>query len=81
MAVIGPWNSGCAQVELPILNRAPGGPLAVIGPTNTDVGLTRTGVPPPDGYLGSPGVFYPIGTRHYVRLPRRSLSGCGLRGA
>ena len=28
VAVIGPWNSGCAQVEIPILNRAPGGPLA-----------------------------------------------------
>ena len=52
VAVIGPWNSGCAQVELPILNRAPGGPLAVIGPTNADIGLSATGVPPPDGYLG-----------------------------
>ena len=32
VAVIGPRNSGCAWVELPILNRAPGGPLAVDQP-------------------------------------------------
>jgi ABC-type branched-subunit amino acid transport system substrate-binding protein/DNA-binding beta-propeller fold protein YncE len=68
VAVIGPQTSGCAQVELPILNRAPGGPPAVISPTNSDPGLTREGVPPPDGYRGSPDVFYPIGIRHYVRV-------------
>jgi ABC-type branched-subunit amino acid transport system substrate-binding protein len=68
VSVIGPYNSGCAGVELPILNRAPGGPLAVISPTNSEVGLTRAGVPPPFGYRGSPDVYYPIGTRHYVRL-------------
>ena len=80
MAVIGPYNSGCAQVELPILNRAPGGPLAVISPTNSEVGLTRSGVPPPDGYRGSPEVFYPIGTRHYVRLTSpESLYGAAIR--
>ena len=76
VAVIGPRESGCAQVEVPILNRAPGGPLAMISPTNSDPGLTREGVPPPDGYRGSPEVFYPIGTRHYVRLtPPDSLLG------
>ena len=76
VAVIGPLNSQCAQVELPILNRAPGGPLAMISPTNNDVGLTREGVPPPDGYRGTPEVFYPLGTRHYVRLtPPDSLFG------
>ena len=32
VAVIGPWNSGCAEVEIPILNRAPGGPLALDQP-------------------------------------------------
>jgi branched-chain amino acid transport system substrate-binding protein len=68
VAVIGPENSGCAHVELPILNRAPGGPLAVISPSNSDVGLTRPGVPPPWGYRGSPDIYYPIGIRHYMRL-------------
>ena len=67
VAVIGPHNSGCAEIEIPILNRAPGGPLAMISPTNTVVGLTREGVPPPDGYRGTPEIFYPIGTRHFVR--------------
>ena len=28
MAVIGPYSSFCGQVEIPIMNRAPGGPLA-----------------------------------------------------
>jgi ABC-type branched-subunit amino acid transport system substrate-binding protein len=68
VAVIGPYNSDCAEVELPILNRAAGGPLAVISPSTGVVGLTREGVPPPDGYLGTPEIFYPIGTRHFVRL-------------
>jgi ABC-type branched-subunit amino acid transport system substrate-binding protein len=76
VAVIGPHNSGCSQVAVPILNRAPGGPVAMISPTNGDPGLTREGVPPPEGYRGSPEVFYPIGTRHYVRLaPPESLNG------
>jgi branched-chain amino acid transport system substrate-binding protein len=68
VAVIGPQNSGCASVEIPILNRAAGGPLAMISPANTDVGLTRPGVPPPFSYRGTPDIYYPIGTRHYVRL-------------
>jgi branched-chain amino acid transport system substrate-binding protein len=76
VAVIGTFNSECATVEIPILNRAPGGPLAMISPSNSDVGLTREGAPPPDGYRGTPEVFYPIGTRHYVRVaPPQSLDG------
>ena len=43
VAVIGPYNSPCAGVEIPILNRAPGGPLAMISPSNTYPGLTRGG--------------------------------------
>ena len=35
VAVIGPYNSYCASVEIPILNRARGGPLAIISPSNT----------------------------------------------
>ncbi|HET8759111.1 MAG TPA: protein kinase [Solirubrobacteraceae bacterium] len=68
VALIGPYNSQCAQVELPILNSAPGGPLAVVGATNNDTGLTRTGVPPPEGIRGTPDIYYPTGTRHYVRV-------------
>ena len=76
VTVIGPYNSGCTQVELPILNRAPGGPLAVISPTNSDPGLTQTGVPPPDGFRGTPEVYYPTGTRNFARVsPIESQKG------
>ena len=39
IGVIGTFNSGCAEIEIPILNRAPDGPVAIISPANTDVGL------------------------------------------
>jgi serine/threonine-protein kinase len=69
VALIGPFNSDCAQLEIPILNRAPGGPLAMIGATTTYQGLTRgPGVPPPNGYRHEPQVYYPTGVRNFVRL-------------
>jgi ABC-type branched-subunit amino acid transport system substrate-binding protein/predicted Ser/Thr protein kinase len=69
VAVIGTYNSACAEIEVPILNSAPG-PLAMISPANTAPGLTRHGFErPPWGYKGQPGIFYPTGTRNYVRLP------------
>ena len=77
VAVIGPHNSGCSIIEIPILNRAPGGPLAMISPSNSHPGLTRPG---PDGLPpcvpGQPEIFYPTGVRNYVRLaPRDDLQG------
>jgi branched-chain amino acid transport system substrate-binding protein len=69
VAVIGTYNSDCAQIEVPILNSAPRGPLAMISPANTAPGLTRRAEPPPWGYKGQPGIYYPTGTRNYVRLP------------
>ena len=68
VAVIGTYNSDCAAVEIPILNSAPG-PLAMISPANTGPGLTARAEPPPWGYKGEPGIYYPTGTRNYVRLP------------
>ena len=69
VAVIGPYNSGCAGVELPILNSAPGGPLAVISPTNTDVGLTQhRGAAAGRGRAERPRSTTRLGTRHFVRL-------------
>ena len=35
VAMIGPFNSPCAQIEIPILNRARAGPLGIISPSNT----------------------------------------------
>ena len=65
IAVIGTYNSGCAEIEIPIANRAPGGPLAMISPENTYVGLTHAG---PGTAAGEPGKFYPTGKRNYARL-------------
>jgi ABC-type branched-subunit amino acid transport system substrate-binding protein/DNA-binding beta-propeller fold protein YncE/predicted Ser/Thr protein kinase len=82
LAVIGPFNSDCAQVEIPILNRAPGGPLALISPSNTHPNLTRGGrlsLPPPFGSKDEPEVYYPTGTRNFLRLPARDdLQGVAL---
>ncbi len=40
---IGPFNSGCAAVEIPILNEAG---LAMVSPANTYIGLTKPGGEP-----------------------------------
>jgi branched-chain amino acid transport system substrate-binding protein len=79
VALIGPYNSHCTQIELPILNRAPGGPLATISPVNTYPGLTRPdGLAPPHSYRAEPEVYYPTGVRNYVRLkPGDDLQGAG----
>ena len=69
VAVIGTYNSDCAEIEVPILNSAPG-PLAMISPANTSTGLTRRGFErPPWGRKGQPDIYYPTGTRNFVRLP------------
>ncbi len=74
VAVIGSWSSFCSEVELPIVNRAPGGPLAMISPANTGPNLTRGG--PLAESRGEPGVFYPTGVRNFVRVaPREDLLG------
>jgi branched-chain amino acid transport system substrate-binding protein len=65
IGVIGTFNSGCAKLEIPILNRAPGGPLAMISPANTYVGLTHSG---PGTVSGEPDIYYPTGKRNYIRL-------------
>jgi DNA-binding SARP family transcriptional activator len=49
IAEIGPYNSPCAHEQLPIAAVAPGGPLAVVSPTNTDPLLTHPGSPQPAG--------------------------------
>jgi branched-chain amino acid transport system substrate-binding protein len=65
IGIIGPSNSGCTQVELPIANRAPNGPLALVSPANTYVGLTHAG---PGSAAGEPSIYYPTGKRDYARL-------------
>jgi branched-chain amino acid transport system substrate-binding protein len=61
LGVIGPFNSGCAQAEIPIANRAS---LPLVAPTTSMSSLTRA--PPP----GSPpiGNLYPTGVRTFARV-------------
>jgi len=68
VAVIGTYNSYCAQIEIPIINQALGGPLAMVSPANTGPGLTRSQEPAPWGYRGEPDVYYPTGQRNYARV-------------
>jgi YVTN family beta-propeller protein len=65
IGVIGTYNSGCAQSEIPFLNQAPDGPLAMISPANSYVGLTRPDPFAPKGALES---LYPSGVRNYARV-------------
>ena len=65
IAVIGTFNSGCAAIIIPILNRAPGGPVGMVSPANTYVGLTHGG---PGTAPGEPNKYYPTGKRNYIRI-------------
>jgi YVTN family beta-propeller protein len=62
IGVVGPYNSGCAYDEIPIANRAG---LAIVSPTNSDVGLTRRAFDAPPDLLRT---LYPTGRRTYARL-------------
>ena len=76
VAVIGTMNSPCAVAALPELNRAPGGPLPMISPLNSFVGLTRDGPGIPATLLGE---LYPTGRRNYLRVfPTDDLQGAAL---
>jgi branched-chain amino acid transport system substrate-binding protein len=62
VGVIGTFNSGCAKIEVPILNEAS---IAMISPANTAVGLTHEGA---GSEAGEPDKYYPSGTRNYARV-------------
>jgi branched-chain amino acid transport system substrate-binding protein len=62
MAVVGTFNSGCAKIEVPILNRANPGPVLMVSPANTNPGLTKK------WEAGEPNKYYPKGTRNYARV-------------
>jgi DNA-binding SARP family transcriptional activator/ABC-type branched-subunit amino acid transport system substrate-binding protein/DNA-binding beta-propeller fold protein YncE len=76
LAVLGPLNSFCAVAAVPELNRARGGPLAMVSPLTSFVGLTRHG----------PGIdpellahLYPTGRRSFLRVfPTDDLQGAAL---
>jgi branched-chain amino acid transport system substrate-binding protein len=62
LGLIGTFNSGCAKLVIPVLNRAS---LAMVSPSNTYPGLTEGG---PGTESGEPNNYYPTGTRNYVRV-------------
>ena len=65
IGVLGTFNSGCSKLEVPILNRAPGGSVAMISSANTAVGLTHYA---PWNDPGEPNIYYPTKKRNYVRV-------------
>jgi branched-chain amino acid transport system substrate-binding protein len=65
LGVIGPFVSGCAPAQIPVLNRARGGPLAEISGSTTAIGLTHRG---PGTLPAEPDVYYPRGVRNFARL-------------
>ena len=65
LGVLGTFNSGCSKLMVPILNRAPGGAVAMISSANTNVGLTHYA---PWNDPGEPKIYYPTGVRNYARV-------------
>jgi branched-chain amino acid transport system substrate-binding protein len=62
VAVVGTFNSGCAAIEIPVLNQAPGGGVLMLSPANTYGCLTE----PCAG--NEPEKYYPTGNRNYMRV-------------
>jgi branched-chain amino acid transport system substrate-binding protein len=65
IGVIGGFNSGCAAAQIRVLGQARGGPLAMISPAATAVGLTHVG---PGAAPGEPQTYYVHGARNFVRV-------------
>ncbi len=65
VGVIGPFNSGCASVELPILAHAKSGAVPVISPSATYVGLTHHG---PATTPKEPGLYRARGAPIFTRV-------------
>ena len=76
VGVIGTFNSGCAQLIVPRLNRAAGGAIPMISPANTYVCLTEGG---PGCAADEPDKYYPSGTRNYARVaPHDAYQGAAM---
>jgi branched-chain amino acid transport system substrate-binding protein len=77
IGVIGTYNSGCAAIEMPVLNKAPGGGVPMVSPGNTFVCLTEPSptLCKPD----EPDKYFPSGTRNYIRVvPNDAVQGAGM---
>ena len=73
LGVVGTYNSGCAAIEIPILNKAD---VAMVSPGNTAVCLTEASSLCEDG---QPDSLYPSGKRNYARvIPNDAFQGAAL---
>ncbi|MBN9621545.1 MAG: branched-chain amino acid ABC transporter substrate-binding protein [Actinobacteria bacterium] len=75
LAVIGTYNSGCAEVEIPILGKAPGGGVAMVSPGNTAICLTESS---PECTKGTPDSLYPKAHNYARVVPNDAYQGAGL---
>ena len=62
VAVIGPYNSGCAKELVPLVSKDPATALTVVSNGSTDPGLTKT------WEAGEPDRYYPGGVRTFARV-------------
>jgi branched-chain amino acid transport system substrate-binding protein len=77
IGVIGTYNSGCAAIEMPVLNKAPGGGVPMVSPGNTFVCLTEPS--PTLCKADEPDVYFPSGKRNYIRVvPNDAVQGAGM---
>jgi len=74
IGVIGTFNSGCAIIEIPVLNQAPDGAIALLSPANTYVCITAAA---PACEPTEPDKYYPSGSRNYLRV----VANDGYQGA
>jgi branched-chain amino acid transport system substrate-binding protein len=64
IGIVGTFNSGCALIEIPVLNRAAGGAIPMVSPANTYVCITDQ----PGCEESEPEKYYPSGKRNYIRV-------------
>ena len=75
VAVIGSFATDCTRLEVPILNRAPGAPIAEVNASSTYTGLTRAD---PGAARNEPSVFAPTGRRNFLRvIPADDVQAAG----
>jgi branched-chain amino acid transport system substrate-binding protein len=73
LGVIGTFNSGCAAIIIPVLNRAPGGGMLLFSPANTYGCLTE------QCSGGEPQKYYPSGKRTYARVAPSDPNQAGVQ--
>lgn len=65
IGVVGPLDSGCAAVMIPVLNSARNDGIPIVSPSNTNPCLTEGG---PGCDITEPDRYYPTGRRNFLRV-------------